>query len=92
MMKFIEYDRDVGKRLNSAVDDFNRSVGSFDTRVIPQRRKISQLTTGKEDGFPRPAIVEKLAGESRYAEETGRVCLRTRESPDLPASCAHDQI
>lgn len=70
MLKFIDYYQDVGKRLNSAVDAFNRSVGSFDTRVMPQGRKFSQLATGTEDDFPLPSAIEKLARESRYAEET----------------------
>ena len=70
MLKFIDYYQDVGKRLNSAVDAFNRSVGSFDNRVIPQGRKFSELAIGKEDDFTLPSIVEKQARASRYAEET----------------------
>jgi len=70
MLKFIDYYQDVGKRLNGAVNAFNRSVGSFDNRVIPQGRKFSRLAIGKEDDFALPSIVEKQARASRYAEET----------------------
>ncbi len=69
MLRFIDYYQDVGKRLNSAVDAFNKSVGSFDRRIVPQGRNLAKLTTGNEDDFPQPSIVEKMARESRHADK-----------------------
>ena len=69
MLNFISHYQDVGNRLNRAVDAFNKSVGTFDRRIVPQGRKFAQLATGKEDSFPQPSTVEKLVRESRYAEE-----------------------
>ena len=70
MQTFINRYQDVGKRLESAVDAFNRSVSSFDSRVVPQGRRFAQLVTDDEDNFQQPPAIEKTVAASRYAEET----------------------
>lgn len=69
MLRFISRYQEVGNRLKRAVDAFNESVGSFDSRVVPQARKFAQLTSGREDRFPEPQQIENRARISRYAGE-----------------------
>ena len=69
ILRFISHYQEVGNRLKRAVDAFNDSVGSFDSRVVPQARKFAQLTTSREDRFPEPQQIEKRARISRYSGE-----------------------
>ncbi|MCY4082015.1 MAG: DNA recombination protein RmuC [Caldilineaceae bacterium] len=69
MLRFISRYQEVGNRLKRAVDAFNESVGSFDSRVVPQARKFAQLTSGREDRFLEPQQIENRARISRYAGE-----------------------
>ena len=68
MQTFISHYQRVGRELRSAVDAYNSSVGSFDSRVFPQGRKFAQLVTDKEDDFPQPQAIEKVVSTSRYAD------------------------
>ena len=68
MQVFIGHYQRVGRELRSAVDAYNNSVGSFDSRVFPQGRKFAQLVTDKEDDFPQPQAIEKVVSTSRYAD------------------------
>ena len=68
MQAFIGHYQRVGRELRSAVDAYNNSVGSFDSRVMPQGRKFAQLVTDKEDDFPQPQAIEKVVSTSRYAD------------------------
>ncbi len=48
---FTEHFAKVGKGLDSAVDAFNKAVSSYETRVVPQSRKLVELrlpVDGKE--------------------------------------------
>jgi len=69
MMIFISRYQEVGNRLKRAVNAFNDSVGSFDSRVVPEARKFSQLTSNREESFPEPQQIEELARISKYAGE-----------------------
>ena len=64
---FVQHYENAGKSLNTAVENFNKSVSSFDTHVVPQGRRFAQLVTGDEDGFPQPNAVDRTAASSRYA-------------------------
>ncbi len=68
MQVFIGHYQRVGRELRSAVDAYNSSVGSFDSRVVPQGRRFAQLVTDKEDDFPQPQAIEKVVSTSRYAD------------------------
>ena len=69
MLKFIEHYQEVGSRLEKAVVAFDRSIGSFDRRVVPQSQKFAQLVTNKEDEIPQVQQIEKTARISKYARE-----------------------
>ena len=69
MMIFISRYQEVGNRLTKAVHAFNDSVGSFDSRVVPQGRMFAQLTSNREDSFSEPLQIEERARISKYAGE-----------------------
>ena len=67
MMKFIQHYETVGKRLQSAVDAYNRSVSSFDSRVVPQGRRFAQLVKNSEEDFNQPVLIDRVVSTSDYA-------------------------
>ena len=50
LSKFKGFVQEVGKRLHQANDSYNKAVGSFNTRLIPGAKRLSELQTtgGKE--------------------------------------------
>ena len=66
---FIGYYSRVGKELQSAVNVYNQSVGSFDQRVVPQGRRFAELVVGNDDGFSVPDSIDGLPRTSAYAPE-----------------------
>lgn len=69
MLTFMDHYKDVGARLNRAVETFNRSVGSFDSRVLPQGRRFAEMVTDKKEELPQPQQIENRARISSYAGE-----------------------
>jgi DNA recombination protein RmuC len=55
--KFIKDFDTVGQRLKSATSSFNSAVGSMESRLLPQLRKVEDLgaASGKEIAPPEPA-------------------------------------
>ncbi|MDE2837382.1 MAG: DNA recombination protein RmuC [Chloroflexota bacterium] len=73
MLKFIQYYESVGKRLQSAVDAYNRSVSSFDSRVVPQGRRFAQLVKSSEEDFGQPILIDRVVSTSNYAQAPGQL-------------------
>ncbi len=48
----------VGRQLNSAVGSYNEAVASFDTRVVPQLRRIEQAGVASEREMPTPQAID----------------------------------
>ena len=67
MLTFINHYQSVGKQLQSAVEAYNQSIGSFDLRVIPQGRKFAGLATKGEDSIASPSQLEQGIRTSQYA-------------------------
>ena len=67
MLNFISHYQNVGRDLNRAVTAFNRSVGSFDSRVVPQGRKFAELVAADEDKFPLVEAIDQSPRISQYA-------------------------
>ena len=65
---FIDHYQNVGRRLEQAVDAFNRSVSSYDSRVVPQGRRFAQLVTGNDEDFEDVPAIEKTVNEVKNAE------------------------
>ena len=59
--RFVEPFAKAGRQLNSAVGAYNDAVGSFDSRVIPQVRKIEQAGAASQREVLAPSPVEITA-------------------------------
>jgi DNA recombination protein RmuC len=51
----------AGRQLASAVSAYNEAVGSFDTRVVPQVRRIEQAGASSERDVQAPPALEITA-------------------------------
>ena len=71
MLIFINHYQSVGKQLQSAVNAYNQSIGSFDNRVIPQGRRFAALATKGEDSIASPSQLEQVVRTSRQAGMLG---------------------
>ncbi len=69
MQRFISLYQNVGKELASAVKAFNDSIGSFDSRVVPQGRRFAQLVHNNEEEFTQPQAIDEAVSASRYAND-----------------------
>lgn len=67
---FINHYTKIGEGLESAVAAYNRSVGSFDQRVVPQGRRFAELVVGSDGDFATPDTIESLPRISAYAAGT----------------------
>lgn len=65
LLTFIRAYATVGQNLDKAIDSYNKSIASFDSRLAPQGRKFAQLMTGEAE-IIEPQIVEKMSQPSRY--------------------------
>ncbi len=66
MLNFINHYQRVGKGLDDAVKSYNSSIGSFDSRVVPQGRKFAELAKGDADTFTTPPLLESEPRQSRH--------------------------
>jgi DNA recombination protein RmuC len=53
----------LGKSLDTAVDHYNKTVGTLETRVLVSARKISELGAKSDKDLPEPAKVDKRSRE-----------------------------
>src|SRR3954469_13680964 len=62
----------LGKKLDGAVQEYNKSVGSFERRVLPQARRFGEhgVTVSRE--LPSPAPIERAAQPPQTAELPAR--------------------
>jgi DNA recombination protein RmuC len=58
LARFVEPLAKVGRQLGSAVGAYNEAVGSFDSRVVPQLRRIEEAGAKSERDLTGPAPVE----------------------------------
>ena len=58
LARFVEPLAKVGRQLGSAVGAYNEAVGSFDSRVVPQLRRIEEAGAKSERDLTGPAAVE----------------------------------
>jgi DNA recombination protein RmuC len=59
--RFVEPLAKLGRQLDSATGAYNEAVGSFDSRVIPQVRRIEQAGASSERDVQAPAPLELTA-------------------------------
>ena len=76
---YASYMENVGKSLDRAVDQYNKAVGSLETRVMVSARKFSELG---------PAVTNELPEFDRIEKVTRK--LQTNEQLELAASAGTD--
>jgi len=87
--RFVEPFAKAGRQLSSAVSAYNDAVGSFDSRVIPQVRKIEQAGASSERQVQAPNAVEITARAitARPAPlDEGLPARRLEAAPEPPSS------
>ena len=67
LLRFINHYQNVDKELDSAVTAYNSSISSFDSRLIPQRRRFAALVKGDEDQMPEPPSIQTTTRASTQA-------------------------
>lgn len=67
LSKFLGDVEGLGRHLKLAVGEFNKAVGSVDSRLIPQARRMSQLGAGTGD-LPEPEVIDVLPRAISSAE------------------------
>lgn len=70
----------LGKRLDGAVQAYNQSVGSFERRVLPQARKLTEHGVRPKKELPELEGLERAAQPPQTVELAGRQL----EAPTLP--------
>lgn len=58
---FSEHLSKVGRNLDSAVGNYNKAVGSFDAKVLPGARKLSEMGIEELKDINEPEQIEKMA-------------------------------
>jgi DNA recombination protein RmuC len=58
LARFVEPLAKIGRQLGSAVGAYNEAVGSFDSRVVPQLRRIEEAGAKSERELAGPAPIE----------------------------------
>lgn len=56
--KFADAYADVGRKLASAVQSYNKSVGSIESRMIPSARKLKELHATTAEEIDAPSAIE----------------------------------
>jgi DNA recombination protein RmuC len=81
--RFVEPLGKVGRQLDSAVSAYNEAVGSFDSRVMPQVRRIEQAGASSEREMLSPRGVETTARTltARAESEPGAPTLDRSGAP-----------
>lgn len=67
LLTFIDHYSRVGKGLETVLNAYNQSVGSFDRSIVPQGRRFAELVVGSATDFNTPAPIDELPRQSAYA-------------------------
>ena len=65
---FAETYTESGRHLAKALDAYNRTAGSWDARVLPSLRRMSELGAG---GTHEPPLIPKVDGAAREPQSAG---------------------
>ncbi len=81
MTKWVEHYSKVGGALDKAVQAFNDSVGTLDSRVIPTGRKLAELAVPAAVALGAPSTVNVVARSSKLNGELAAAATGD-DSPD----------
>ncbi|HEX4186285.1 MAG TPA: DNA recombination protein RmuC [Solirubrobacteraceae bacterium] len=86
--RFVEPLAKVGRQLDSAVGAYNEAVGSFDSRVVPQVRRIERAGAASDREVDPPGAVESNARAitARLELELGEPADALAEGPEFPTA------
>jgi DNA recombination protein RmuC len=60
---FSEHLMKLGRSLNGAVTDYNKTVGSFEAKLLPGARKFSEMGVGGDKALEEPERIDKAVRE-----------------------------
>lgn len=69
---FAEFYADSGRHLSRAVDAYNRSVGSWDSRLLPSLKRMRELGAGGSAEPPQPPRIDAAARQPDLPEDSAR--------------------
>jgi DNA recombination protein RmuC len=64
---------DSGRHLSKAIDAYNRSVGSWDARLLPSLKRMRELGVGVSAELPQPARIDTAARQPELPEDATRI-------------------
>ena len=62
---FVEHMDKVGTHLGAAVDAYNRMIGSYDERIMPQARRFEEMGVTSDGTLRQPELIDSRPRESR---------------------------
>jgi DNA recombination protein RmuC len=70
---FAESYADSGRHLSKAIEAYNRSVGSWDARLLPSLKRMRELGVGGSAELPQPSRIDTTPRQPDLPEDTSRV-------------------
>ncbi len=65
---FAQFYADSGRHLSRAMEAYNHSVGSWDTRLLPSLKRMRELGVGGSAELPQPARIDSVARQPEFPE------------------------
>jgi len=73
MRAFAESYADSGRHLSKAVEAYNRSAASWDTRLLPSLKRMRELGIGGSAEPPQPARIDTATRQPALPEDAGNI-------------------
>ena len=70
---FAEFYADSGRHLSRAVEAYNRSVASWDARLLPSLKRMRELGVGGSAEPPQPGRIDTAARQPDLPDDAGRI-------------------
>jgi DNA recombination protein RmuC len=70
---FAEFYTDSGRHLSKAIESYNRSVASWDARLLPSLKRMRELGVGGSAEPPQPARIDTAARQPTLPDDTGSI-------------------
>ncbi len=70
---FADFYADAGRHLSRAVEAYNRSVGSWDARLLPSLKRMRELGVGGSAEAAQPLLIDTTARQPELPEDATRI-------------------